>query len=750
MNKTTLKVSILIIGLLVFQCGIPTSFIPNQATENSYLTATVNAIQLPVNDFLIFELNDSYTSESIEISITEPGIYGLNLSWFVEEGQPPGVDLGADFYQSIGYYIPGMGVYLQAQQSLASPNWNNRLTNATYSYDLEVIAVRTGYLRVDFEMTDYNLGDWVSANLTVSQEFLFASSPNAMPLGQNSTLEWTEDNTWQGLRVNLPTDNFYNFTTYAGLNWNTTAGYSGESLAPVDLALIDLEYGEYYTYNYWSPTHSIPAGPSINSSVIGPMIELDVLKGGDYYLIGKSDEFTYLNSSIANFTLNVFPVPAQPLLPNQPLELHFNTTPNVLYNYIAVTIPEGHYFDAYFSSPIGANWTVWGEDAWTGSFTGPYFETYEDPTTIYNESETLEHGWATTIGMGTPMPALLGNYYIEEWSAQATYTVYINGTKVTAIPPGGMSATSRFNTFYFRVEAAPTDPDHSTTFNLTANFFISPFPQLTTSGLTFEFNSTVGPFYHLFAIPEASGVIYETSAIASNYNTSGTIRIEDMEQPGAYLDWEWMAMLAPPLAIADPATGPGASQNVNDTATLTYVAVRDRMNYLWVLGPGMIGGDMTACNVSLSITPPSPYQPGTIASVTVHDSEFACFTFNVIAGNNYLFNMELSIDGDIAYGYFIDVFGTTPFVISSIYQFFIVAAPSIPYSRIFTATYTARYSGRVTFIVLGEGTVYFSIGLLEPPLSLTTIGIIIATAIIMTIVGILIGYLIFKRRIISR
>ncbi|MFW9831430.1 MAG: hypothetical protein ACFFD8_06615, partial [Candidatus Thorarchaeota archaeon] len=588
------------------------------------------------------------------------------------------------------------------------------------------------------------------ANITITQQLTFASLPYAMPLGQNSTLEWTDDHSWQGLRFTLPQNDFYNFTAFAGLNWSTTAGYSGEFLYTLELLVIDLEYGQYLPYNIWHPGHTIPAGPSVNSSINGPMINQEILKGGDYYLIGLSEQFTYLNGSVANFTMSVSPVPTQVLLPGWPLELQFNTTPNVLETYLAVTIPEGHYFDAYFSNPSGSNWTVWGQDAWTHSFTGPYFEKYDDPTTIYNESETLEHGWATAYGMGQPTPALEGNIYLEQWVADATYTVYINGTKVSAIPPGGMTVVSRFNTFYIRVQAAPTSSVHSTTFNITANFNITPFPELTTNGLTFEFNGTVGPFYHLFAISEASGAIYETSAIASDYNTTGTIRIEDVPQPSPYLDWEWMAFIAPPLGITDPPGGTGWAQNVNDSATLTYIAVRDRINYLWVQGPGMIGGDMTECNVSLSITPPTPYLPGTVASTTLHDNEFASFTFNVIAGNNYLLNLELSADGTVVYGYFIDGFGSTPFLIGSIYQFIIIASPSMPYSRTFTATYTARTTGRVTFIVLGDGLVSFIIGTLEPPLSPTTIGIIIAAAVIMLVVGILIGYLVFKRRIFTR
>ncbi len=345
--------------------------------------------------------------------------------------------------------------------------------------------------------------------------------------------------------------------------------------------------------------------------------------------------------------------------------------------------------------------------------------------------------------MGQPMPGLQGDMYFEQWEAIATYTVYINGTNVAAIPPGPFGVSSWFNTFFFHVQAAPTSSIHSTTFNITANFEITPFPELTPSGLTFDFNSTVGPFYHIFAIPEASGIIYSASAIATNYTSTGAIRIEDMMQPSSYLDWEWMSMFGPALGKSDPPSGGSWAQNTNDSATLTYVAVRDRINYLMVRGPGMIGGDMTECQVSLDITPPMPYTLGTVATVTLYDLDIATYTFNVVAGNTYILNLALHYDGNVAYGYFIDIYGNTPFIIGSIYQS-IISVNALYLGMTYTGTFTARYTGRVTFIVMAESTIDFSIG--DQPMSMTTIGIIIAVGVIMMVIGLLIGYFVAKRR----
>lgn len=749
MNRTTLKVSILVISLLVFQFGIPRPISPQSADAG--IEPVVQGIQAPVNSVTPFTLNETDDAEVLEVSIIDPGIYLLNLSLFVDEASP-NLDLDVEYYQSMDWWWPQIGSYIESLQIFDTTSWNNVAENDTVYDERDVICVRPGYFRIDVSIDFSVPGDLVLGNLTVTQLLPFAMIPNALPMGQNSTLEWTEDQTWQGLRINLPVNEFYNFTAYAGLNWETTTGWLGDGFfQPVNLFLMDLEYGQYLPYNFWSPGFNIPAGASTNSSLVGPYINQDVLRGGDYYLLGKSDDFTFLNNSVANFTINVTPVQSQVIIPNIGLELQFNMTPNVYEQYVAVTIPEGHYFNAYFSNPIGYNWTVTTYDAWVGGYTGPWLRTYEDPSTAWIDTENLERGWTTAQGGGNPMLGILGSMYFEQWMTDATLTTYDNGSIISAIPPFGLGPSSWFNTFFFRVAATPYGAGpYSPNFTITAHFDILPFPELTPLGLTFDFNSTIGPYYHFFAVPQASGVVYEVTAMASNYTSTGTIRIEDTMQPMPYADWQWMGMFNP-LAYADPATGMGVSQNTNDTATLRYVSVRDTINYLWVEGPGMIGGDMTEGNVSLTITPPMAYIPGTVASVTSETpEEFNAFTFNVVAGNNYVLNMHLRPDGDIAFGTFINSQGHFPFIISSLFQLYIAASQSFPFSMTYTGTFTARTTGRVTFIIQAGSTVEFSITEVITFGSITGIAIIIGIAIVMLVIGILVGYLVFRRNVLSR
>jgi hypothetical protein len=283
-----------------------------------------------------------------------------------------------------------------------------------------------------------------------------------------------------------------------------------------------------------------------------------------------------------------------------------------------------------------------------------------------------------------------------------------------------------------------------------ANLDLTPFPELTGLGLNVDFNTTVGPFYHCFTLPQASGAIYSVSATPDEYNTSGTIGLEDFLQSESYRDWQFISFFGPPLGFSDPPSGIGYSLNTNDTAMLKYVAVRDSVNYMWVLGPGMVGGDMTSANVSLTITPVTPYALATVATATVEPEEFATYSFNVVAGTTYALTIELIPGGDTVFGYFMTTTGDNPFIIGHLFSSLIGVSTSLPFSMIYQETFTARFTGRISFALVGEGTVNVIIGVAEAPLSPLMIGAFIGVAVIMLIVGVLVGYLIWKRRVFTR
>ncbi len=757
MKKITLKASLLIISLLVFNFGLQSPFLP--IVQRNEGAPIVSAILAPVNSVTAFSVNASDPIEYFDVPILEPGVYSMNVSCYTDSGLPaPGPGVTVDFLYSMEMWYPHIGT-VPGFQSMASAGWWPQNENETRGYFFEEVAVMPGAFRIEFTLTNTDPDDQMSGNVTVTQELAFSMLPYAQPLGQNSTISFSQDNSWMGLRVNLPENGLYNITAFSAMNWSTTGGWVGDAtFRPFDdVMLIELIHGRYDYYNdpWHMISYNIPAGADTNGSTWGPDFSLAPMEAGDYYLLGNAEDFEFLNGSLLEFTFNISPIPTQILYPSVPLQLAFNTTPNVYDTYIAVTIPEGHYFSSYFSNPVGQNWTVMTYDAWTGAYSGPMFQTYADPSGFYIDQENLERGWVTEVSMGGfPAPGLVGDWNTDWWTADATYSIYVNGTNVGAIPPGGLGALSRFNTFYFRVLAIPTGTPN-TTFHIDANFEITPFPELTASGLTFDFNSTIGPFYHIFQVPQASGAIYKVNALASNYTSTGTIALEDLEQSKEYENWQWMGMfLGSPLAYGDPAAGPGASMNTNDTATLTYVSVKDFMNYLWVQGPGMVGGDMTEGNVSLEITPSTPYFIGTVGSATVAEKQFASYTFNVAAGTTYYFEFTLKPDGEEAVGYFLDPFGYSPFVTSGFFDLFIAVATTLPFSTTYTGTFTARMTGRVSLVIVGggpigsmiESPVEFYIGIVTPPFSMPMIAAIVLTAIIMVVVGIFVGYLITKRR----
>ncbi len=735
--------SLLVISLLVFTFGIPPPLTPEKTS-----TPTVAALTVPVNGMGSVVVNDTHTIDTFIVEIVEPGIYRFNLSYFVDIATPGSLDIYTDWYQTMQMFFPGFGVPFTSLSNFDTVNWYNELENDTDFYQYDYICVEPGFIRIDFEIVSYIAGDQVTGTLVVDQLLTFNSLPDAMPIGDNTTLEWTTDHTWMGFRLHIPENNFYNFTSFGSLNWTTTAGYGGNPFFhPLDeVLLIDLTYAEMMPYYFWDPSYIVPAGPSVNSTTHGPSLGYEVLTAGIYYVVGLTDSFEFLNDSVTTFTLNVAPVPTLELLPGVPLELQFNTTPNVYNNFVRVTLPEGHYFDAHFSDPQGMNWSLLTFDAWTYAFTGPNFDIYEDPTSEYTYHDTLEHGFASAMGMGFPSTSVLGSSYMEQWYATATYTMHVNGSVTGAVPPGGPGISSRFNTFYMVIMASPITAISSETFNITAHLDITPFPELTEAGLTFDFNSTIGPFYHCFAIPQASGGVYSVSALATQYTVAGTIGIEDYIQPEGFRDWQYMSYIGPPLGYADPNSGTGYSVNTNDTALLKYVSVRDVTNYLWVHGPGMVGGDMTQGIVNLTFTPAELYTFGTVVSETLTPQDFKCYSFDVLAGNTYSLTLEISPEASEAYGYFTNIFGENPFVIGSLFDSIIAAAVSFPFSMIFTGTYTARYSGRVVLAIVSDGPYSLVIGPAQALISPLMIGALIAVGAVMLAIGLLIGYIVWKRR----
>lgn len=758
MPRKTFVFSLVFIGLLLLQVTAPIGAANSLLTELGEPAGSAAESPplpyVPVGALTSFKLNYSFPYLSFGVSITQPGAYSVNASFKVESAQLLGLDYGIDVRIPSHMWIPQLGDYADFMlESLDDAYWYDRIAGSTSSYYEEFVAVYPDALVLYFEILSPTSIDLLSVNFTVSQIYSFASAP-VIPLGANGTLQWTEDDTWRAARFTLPSNGLYNFTAYAGLDWTTTAGWPGGTVYPFDRArLIDLLHGEMSTYDSWNPAFSVPPGPGAGSALQTYGWYLDCFAAGDYYLVGTAAAFEYLNGTALNFTLNIRQVPTLSLAPNSAVQLSFSTTANIYDAYVAVSAPQGYYHDLYFETPAGANWSVFAWDAVQGWPTGPYLQHTRDATQISTYDERLERSWSTVpfTMMGLPTQYLIGNPYTEEWRFQGTYKMYNNGSLWAALPPGGAlpPPTSRFNTYFLRVMATPSGGPHTNTFNVSLALDATAFLTLTTSGLTVSFNTTSGVFYHILQIPETSGRIYAVSANATKYTFSGEIAVEDMFGPAYYADWQWLPFFLLPLGKANPSGwNYGTSYNVSGPVTLHYAAVRDGPSYLMIHGPGMpmVGGDMTEAKVSLTVTPPTTYTLGDDVTLSLHNQDFRTYSLPLIAGYRYSVSLSMDWDGLMALGYFFNDLGYTPFTVEGIMPLLIAVMTEpvmmgIPFGVHYHSVFTARETGTMTFAVVGDGAVHFSVDVIDgiPPTVrldlLIAAGGIIAAAIICFLLG---------------
>ena len=249
MKKITLKASLLIISLLVFHFGLQSPFLPFVQRNDG--APTVSAIQAPVNSVTPFIINASDPIEYFDIPILEPGVYSMNVSCHTDSGLPaPGPGVAVDFLYSMEMWFPHIGA-VPVFQSFTSGSWWPQNENTTRYKHAAEVAVMPGAFRIEVTLTDTDPNDVVSGNVTVNQELAFSTLPYAQPLGQNSTISFSQDYSWMGLRVHLPETGLYNITAFGAMNWSTTGGWAGNAaFNPFrDSMLIELTHGRNDYYN---------------------------------------------------------------------------------------------------------------------------------------------------------------------------------------------------------------------------------------------------------------------------------------------------------------------------------------------------------------------------------------------------------------------------------------------------------------------------------------------------------------------
>ncbi len=724
--RKAIWIRLVLIGILLLQ--IPLLQIPLARTSLHEKETPILALptpDVPLDTQVTVVLNNTHDNLLFNVPISDPGIYNYTMVMLVDSADPGmGVDLYLRLYESVNAYVPQLDTYLPKDSEFESMQWWTYFEGMASLYWTEFMVVQPGSAIIEFDFTWYTPWDQISVNFTVNQQYSFTDATSA-PLGQDTTIRWTEEDAWNVTTFTVPSNALYNISLSGSVPYSTTAGWPGEpSFYMFDvLALFDLVYGSRMSYSGWMPTCNIPAGPAVGVATWTAMQTVP-LPAGDYYLVARSLPFLFLNGTYIDLTLYVEEVSTLALGATRSIELNFDASAPVNEEYVAVTVPSNVMVDFYWTNPEGGNWTVATYDAWHGMPVPPTYDYYEDPTfnvtveTRYNYGVVLK----MPVMMVNPGSGLLGTQYFEPFVFIGTEVAYLDDVPQLATFPAFSGPTCFWNTFYLFVEATPgfIGPP-SATFNISLNLDTSPLPQLTTSGAIVPINQTIAPFYHGFLLPVESGVTYEISATPT-YTSNGVVMLQGLAPQGEfYKDWglgEYWPLFKAVGMAGIVAPGIFASYSVNDTISACFTAVRDTTVLIVVLGaqPMLGPSDTTELSLSLTITQPTDYTIGSEHALTTTSTEYDFTTYNVPLIAGYHYQVSLSIDhGSIfAAGYFFDDEGHTPFTALAHYPWPYVEHT---YSMSFTGIYTASHTGIVTFALVHQGNARFSITLIDdtPP-----------------------------------
>jgi hypothetical protein len=688
------------------------------------------ALALPTPDVLLdtqvnVVLNNTHDDLLFNAPISDPGLYNFTMSLHTDSADPGmGVDLYLRLYESANEYVPQLGAYLPNDREFDSEQWWSLMTGTSSFYWTEFMVVQPGSAIIEFTLRGYTPWDQISVNFTVSQQYSFTDATTA-PLGQNTTIRWTEENALNVTTFTIPSNALYNVSLFGSVPYTTTGGWMGNpNFFMFDvLALFDLVFGSRMSYAEWMPTCNIPAGPAVGDATWIEMVTVP-LPAGDYYLVGRSLPFLFLNGTYIDLTLYVEQVSTTALGADESIELNFNTVGPVLDAYVAVTVPINHMVNFYMSNPEGGNWTIATIDAWHGMPVPPTYDYYVDLTTNLTMDTRYQYGVAIKqpVTMVSPGSGLLGEQYFEPFMFLGTEVAYLDNVPQIATFPAFGGPTCFWNTFYLLVQATPgfIGPA-SLTFNISLNLDTTPIPQLTTTDQIVPINQTIAPFYHGFLLTVESGVTYEISA-TPNYTSNGAVMLQGLSAQGEFFkDWglgEYRPLFKAVGMSGMMAPGVIVSYSVNDTISVCFTSVRDTTMLIVALGtqPMLGPSDTTELTVSLTITQPTDYTLGSDFVITTASTEYDFTSFNVPLIAGYRYQVSLSIDhGSIfANGYFFDDEGHNPFDLSTF-----GAWPYVDHLFLmsFTSIYTASHTGVVTFALVHQGDARFSITLIDdtPP-----------------------------------
>ncbi|MFX0079316.1 MAG: hypothetical protein ACFE8O_08760 [Candidatus Hermodarchaeota archaeon] len=749
MRRNTLSLTIFVLALMLLQPTIPFTLASATPKIQASLQPSLTPMNtVPVDTTAFFTLNETHEQQVYSIPITLPGQYGFDMSFVMDNGTAgPWRNLDLELRESASQYVPHLNNYLQTSYSLDTGFWSWNTANYTGNIISEFVTVNPGFLVVTLDFQSATVDDRINGNFTVNHLFDFSSSV-MHPWDQSQTISWTANDSWNSSVFTIVEHGYYNITLYSELPYDTTAGWGGDPFfQPFDkLQLFDITHGEepglFYSF---TPQMDVPAGPGTGTANWTQFRSLK-LAPDDYYLLGNTFDFLFLNGSYIDVNIDIQRVTMPTFLMNESITLSFDSSLPVNQAYVAITALQGFEYSMYYDNPVGANWSVQTYDVDTSWIPVTYFH-YEDASGSNIVEDRFENcfTWAgSAFIVMAPDPSLTGDSWMESYSFSGSDVIYNNGTAVAASM--GVSGLEGFtDTFFMIIEATPWSGTPTAIYNITLNFIGELLPTLAESGNVIPVNTTIGPMYQIFALPVTSGWEYEITGWSSAYTSAGGVSLFVAPGPDFYLDWQWFGSygLYEPLVFTDPISFmPLMTANVNDSATIRFVPVRSGIQYVIVFGADMIGppGDSTEVSVNTTVTPPTPYTLGAVMSHSFTEWAYEIYSVSIMAGASYRLSLSLDLTGDQAYWSAFNAMGFFPFAITASDLWGMVSMSTLDLTR----TYTALVSGAISIVVYGLGPIEFSLVPVGEAPGSFILGLVIG--LIFMVAGVIIVYVVMRRR----
>ncbi|MGY5878669.1 MAG: hypothetical protein RTV31_00405 [Candidatus Thorarchaeota archaeon] len=667
---------------------------------------------LEFNSPITFQLNSTFDNISYSVDIAEPGLLLINWSFEVTSAGFTGPNFFFWKNESSVRYVPQLDQNVHGEEVRDQiRTWWDLFPGFTFQENREIFVVNTGYIDLIFELDWQNTIDNITVTIETSWEHSFGN-PTPVSTGQNFTLDWMEDNVWEGALLSIPEAGYYSIELESYLPYNISTGYAGplDIDVPERVFFLSKAKGTHYSMDspsYWDyiPEHFISVGSAATSYWSDD--DLVPLRQGDYYVLGMSGLFTHLNGTTLNVTINVEQFSVIHLDPNESLDLKFNANEPLTPRYVAVYLPEGNLSSIRFSNPVGGNWTVsskyypsmlqavpsltymkYPDSEYTTE------ERFNDIFVMANPGMMMESTIRTTLVTGEPWSWLYQPYGFKSTYTNGELASYVMNPMYTMLP---------FQMLYFEISATPASFTFSDTFDVTLSIDTEPFIELDESVTTTTFNSTHGPIIEFYQFSVQSGYTYNVTATPTEYTSEGIVAFAILPSASTFDQW---SIVDPPYLAMTTSDAPSSyslmAQTTNRTASIEFIAAIDAEIYLYGAGAGLSLGDCTEAELRVEEIPPISVEFGEALPLSTQEMDVFDFQVDLIDGYDYELTIQLTPAVGEAFVTFFDDEGVNPFATTEEEIWLEVEASEYLYK---TFTLSSHHTGKAAMGLILEGSV---------------------------------------------